>query len=451
MAHRNRGYQKARVFQPACDGGLNILPQSPGASCSKIGLCLLAIALVLAPLLVSAERALVASAEQASACAQAVRPKPTEFFASLGFVIFRKKLVGVPEVEAWLARAREGQITNLIAKEEAQASHRLHMAHTSIEQAIASHPKLSAQQILERGESFLQRLKGMEQVHDISVEETLPIRPEKDIAAEEQELMVAAKSGDIAKTKDLIAKGVNLDAKDAEHWTPLHWAAKYLHHEIMELLLQHGANPQARSRQGNTPLHVATSMRRATTKMLELLFQKGASVNAKNLQGWTPLHWAAWHGRSDMAEWLLRHGANPNVKESNGGMTPLHGATRHMRTATVQLLLENGADVNMEDHAGETALHAVVDVDHLEIGSLLLEHGADPNSQTKVGTTPLHWAAGGNRIGMVELLLKHGADPSIANDINVTPLSHAQMNGYTEVVKLLQQSNKLLATVRPKK
>ena len=85
-------------------------------------------------------------------------------------------------------------------------------------------------------------------------------------------------------------------------------------------LLRRGANPNARSEHGFTPLHFATAMGHAD--VARLLLEHGANVNAKSKDGWTPLHLAAYWRRAEVARLLLEHGADPRIG-NNDGVTPL--------------------------------------------------------------------------------------------------------------------------------
>ena len=85
-------------------------------------------------------------------------------------------------------------------------------------------------------------------------------------------------------------------------------------------LLGRGANPNAKDRYGNTPLHVAAAWGYAD--VVKMLLDHYAYVNARDNSGATPLHRAAAYGRADIARLLLEHGANPSIRDKDG-RTPL--------------------------------------------------------------------------------------------------------------------------------
>jgi len=95
-------------------------------------------------------------------------------------------------------------------------------------------------------------------------------------------------------------------------------------------------------------------------------------VNAQNPSGMTPLHLAAWEGHAAVTEFLLQHGADPNVAEANGN-TPLHFAASYGYTEIARLLLEHGAQVNARNKDGKTPLSR--GRSRREVAELLKKHG----------------------------------------------------------------------------
>ena len=127
----------------------------------------------------------------------------------------------------------------------------------------------------------------------------------------------AAKTGDLAGVQAELDKGVDVDEDDSSwgSWgeTPLQLAARYSHNEIVELLIDNGADVNAKDVNGNTPLHLAALFGRK--EVIELLIANGAAVNVKggNLGG-MPLHHAAFEGHKEIVELLLAKSADVNAK-----------------------------------------------------------------------------------------------------------------------------------------
>jgi len=159
-------------------------------------------------------------------------------------------------------------------------------------------------------------------------------------------LFATVVSGDIQATKDLLAKGADVNAKGERGFLALHLAAGSGHKDIVELLIEKGADVNAKAAstlgyEGMTVLHGACLHGRRG--VAELLLAKGADVNAKSKNGYTPLHVAATRGYRDVAELLIAKGADVNAKNKYG-QTPLSVAKEKGHTEIVELLQKHAAE-----------------------------------------------------------------------------------------------------------
>uniref|UniRef100_A0A8C8GFT2 Poly [ADP-ribose] polymerase n=1 Tax=Oncorhynchus tshawytscha TaxID=74940 RepID=A0A8C8GFT2_ONCTS len=289
-----------------------------------------------------------------------------------------------------------------------------------------------------------------------------------------RDLFEACRNGDVSRVKRLV-DSVNVNAKDmaGRKSTPLHFAAGFGRKDVVEHLLQTGANVHARDDGGLIPLHNACSFGHA--EVVSLLLCQGADPNARDNWNYTPLHEAAIKGKIDVCIVLLQHGADPNIRNTDGKSaldladpsakavltgeykkdelleaarsgneeklmalltplnvnchasdgrkstsqkmlsTPLHLAAGYNRVRIVQLLLQHGADVHAKDKGGLVPLHNACSYGHFEVTELLLKHGACVNAMDLWQFTPLHEAASKNRVEVCSLLLSHGADPNLLN------------------------------------
>jgi ankyrin repeat protein len=150
---------------------------------------------------------------------------------------------------------------------------------------------------------------------------------------------------------------------------------------------------------GDTPLHCAVS--EGHEGAIVLLIEQGADVNAKNDQpakGETPLGRVVLNacfdpsdmGMQNIIHVLLRSGANPNICE-NSGLSPAF-VPACINADVLDILICNGVDVNHPDNKGQTPLHGAAQNANLKAISLLLQHGANVNAETKDGETPLDLA-----------------------------------------------------------
>ena len=263
------------------------------------------------------------------------------------------------------------------------------------------------------------------------------------------ELARALDNSDASEVERLLAEGVDPNAVlDSLGWTLLHYAVS--DPAITTVLLDAGADIEARDWSGQTPLALAVDYGKIATA--ELLLARGADIETTDDAGRTPLWntvreyvWdiednynAKAEERLTAIEALLDHGADPDTTPTGGGAWygPIHMAVAV--PDLVRLLLDYGADPNLPDHVGETPLHYAAKVDALDAARMLLDGGAD-HSRTDnfAGYQPLHWAVGAASTEMVRLLLEHGADIN-AQDLNRnTPLYFAINTGSPEMVGLL--------------
>jgi len=118
-------------------------------------------------------------------------------------------------------------------------------------------------------------------------------------------LMTAARSGHLAICRLLIDKGAQLEAKNSNGSTPLHHAAIQGHVEIVRLLCDHGADVEARGNAGWRPLHTAV-WKGHISIVKELIDERNAEVNARIGDGRTALRMAGH--KHDTAAYLISYG-----------------------------------------------------------------------------------------------------------------------------------------------
>ena len=213
--------------------------------------------------------------------------------------------------------------------------------------------------------------------------------------------------------------------------TPLHYAATYGSVESVRILLDRGADPNARNNAEVTPLIYAAY----TFEKARLLVEKGANVNAHARNGITPLIVAASvHGNTATVGYLLEKGADPKATRANGG-DALQAAAFKSEAEAVRLLLAKGADARRADGSGGTALMgALLNVAEPESVRLLLAAGADVNAYNTNGgstingpittfhLTPLLYAAPAADPSTIAMLLRAGAGVNAEDYRDMTPL-----------------------------
>jgi hypothetical protein len=129
------------------------------------------------------------------------------------------------------------------------------------------------------------------------------------------------------------------------------WAAKRCNYYIVNLLLDHGADPLLTDDQGFNLLHSATLD--GNVYQLVLLLHQDIPVDIPDLQAHTPLMWAAYKGYSSCVDLFLRWGANVYATDDQG-FTGLHWALVKGSQESIQKLLEYGADRFAKNNDGKT-------------------------------------------------------------------------------------------------
>ncbi|KAG0126364.1 ankyrin repeat-containing domain protein [Tuber indicum] len=135
--------------------------------------------------------------------------------------------------------------------------------------------------------------------------------------------------------------------------SPLEWASKHSHTEIIEYILSHSPIlPPVK-----TALHHAS--RNGNASIAKMLLASGAKVDARSYCGWTPLHEAVAAGWTDVIILLLEAGADVNER-SGDEFTAAHWAVEEGRGELVGLLEDAGADLGLVNSYGETVLEQAV-------------------------------------------------------------------------------------------
>ena len=170
----------------------------------------------------------------------------------------------------------------------------------------------------------------------------------------EDSIFKAAELGDINSIKGYIEQGVNLNERQGSEYgfTPLHFAVHSNRVETVEFLIGKGANVNIVDWWGRTPLFFVIRSRDGNHPLLGLLLENGADINARDATGATVLHYASlydmrlFNGRKrpdPLAVELIEYGAKVNVRDDNG-TTPLDWAYYQLNQShnNMQLLSNNG-------------------------------------------------------------------------------------------------------------
>ncbi|MCL2804992.1 MAG: ankyrin repeat domain-containing protein [Treponema sp.] len=210
-------------------------------------------------------------------------------------------------------------------------------------------------------------------------------------------LHAAAMNDDATNFKKLIEAGAKTDITINEGDTIMHFAATNPNlvfvHDIIDILLEKGADIHAVNTNGETPLHIAAEENDYSFN-IQCLLEKGAitDINAKTNDFLTPLHLAAAYNENpDIIDLLIDNGADISAQTDAHGEYPIHAASAfNTEPAIVKALLNKGADVNAKDNDGETPLHyAALYNKNPEVSITLIKAGANIDAKDNAGKTAL--------------------------------------------------------------
>ncbi len=274
---------------------------------------------------------------------------------------------------------------------------------------IVASVKIDAQKCYEENSrpakvsQFFAALKGHEEDFVVLLNEKGP----------KQNILTAAiMNGQSALVKAFLDKGIDLNDNDL-NIPYVCVAVSAGHPEVLKLLLDREANPGAFSvgTQNHTPLHIAAYMN--DSRAVALLLEHGAQVEAESNSGRTPLMDLFVNDKLFQSTWI-------NVRPGAGNRTPV-----------ARLLVETGhASVQRRSRAGKTVLHyyasnILAGKRDSGVFEFLIAQGALLDAQDNEGLTPLHDAAKNNNLFVAMQLIQQGASLNMRDNTGLTPLDYA--------------------------
>jgi ankyrin repeat protein len=284
-----------------------------------------------------------------------------------------------------------------------------------------------------------------------------------------EEIHELAQKGDLEGVKTQIEKNPELvNARDKDGRTPLHWACRGVHLEVVKFLVDKGADVNAEDSNKVVPLHSLAV--RNSASAIAILSAKGANVNAKDYGGDTALHHAAMSDATDAVALLVKKGADIESRDDYQRTPLLLCARQRGGPETIRILLEAGADVKARDKFQSSSLELAAWRGKKEVVDILMDAGADipsggreaqfilsiaaskglsrlfdavakaggdPTFKLSTGGTLLHSAASGESIQILEILIAKGLDINLKDNYGWTPLHYAARDGRFENVERL--------------
>ncbi|XP_015126895.1 ankyrin repeat domain-containing protein 16 isoform X2 [Diachasma alloeum] len=251
-------------------------------------------------------------------------------------------------------------------------------------------------------------------------------------------LHIAAREGhlEIAKClcNDWSYPAFKVDVTNKDMKRPLHEASQFAHSDIVEFLIDQGAEVDALKRADWTPLMLACTKSGPDAKIsVNALLKAGANPIIRNKDGWTPLLLACRAGDVSIIKTLLQQPLVVATTASNNGRTALHIAVSALLSAEPGL-------IGICDSSGSTPLHESVKSQNFKVFECLMKFGADVRQTDGVGQTILHLAATVGNCAVVQHIVRNKLiDFRCRDNYGATPLVCAQRSRMESIVGLLQK------------
>ncbi|CAH0032595.1 unnamed protein product [Clonostachys rhizophaga] len=246
-------------------------------------------------------------------------------------------------------------------------------------------------------------------------------------------LLVASHLGLAPVVKLFLDQPHDIEERDKHYnLTPLQWAASSDSHDTVKLLIEKGANLEAKNNSKETALALAA--RHGRTGIAKLLLEKGACFDVEDKGSMSPLLIAAMNRHTEIARHLLDLGAKLGDKDMQKSLCR---AAEFGPTSMVELLLERGGDIETKNKEGCSLLILAAKNGHEDTVKFLVEKSAKIEETDELGRTALSWAAEDGNLETVEYLLEKGADSGSADLGGGTALLWAAGKGRVDAMKCL--------------
>ena len=217
-------------------------------------------------------------------------------------------------------------------------------------------------------------------------------------------LIFAANNGHTETVRYLVGlKDVDVNHTAKNGWSALVCAVRQKHADVVQVLIDAGADIEARDKSSRTPL--ISSCEKGELPIVKMLVEAGAKVRATDKKGGTCLIMAANFGHTETVRYLVG-------------------------------LPDMDVVMSIKDKDGYTAVLVVADLGHADVMKVLIDAGADIETKDDMGRSPLHRACCSGTLEVVKMLHKQGAGVCVTCK-GYTGLIFAAFNGHTETVRYL--------------
>jgi ankyrin repeat protein len=223
--------------------------------------------------------------------------------------------------------------------------------------------------------------------------------------------------GQVAMVEFLLKSKADANARNKNGWTPMFAAAYEVRPEQEEDNAQHRAAMQALARGGAEMDLFAAIASNDVQRVATILKTSPKAGETKDPAGLPALHRAVRLDAREIVNLLLDKGCNPDIRSADTnsgheGETPLLEAAFWGRFEAAEALIKHGANVNATAARKVTPLHEAARMGKLDVARLLLKHGADANAKDDEGKTPLDWGQLYHEAPEMTELLRSHASPA---------------------------------------
>ena len=249
----------------------------------------------------------------------------------------------------------------------------------------------------------------------------------------------------------LLDHGADINARDHRGWPPIFYTREVGTAEVLQVFIDRGADVHATGEHGRTILHAVAGIPRAmsppdsTDPYCEFLVEQGLDPSAADDRGVQPVHLAANWANLPLIRFLVEHGARLHALDGEE-RNVLHWVAARPRFVfascpCITYLCDAGLQLEARDTGGYTPLHVAAQWGTPESLQCLLDLRSRVDAVGEDGRTPLHLASERGALEIVNLLLKAGADVSAENSAGETPLHLAEGAGHQEVAARLRAAS----------
>jgi len=250
----------------------------------------------------------------------------------------------------------------------------------------------------------------------------------------ESALMLAVRGGHAAVVMLLVQRGADINARDMKGMSAFHSAAASGQEQLVECLLTAGADINAVDHCGKTPIYLAVE--HGYSKVIKILAQHGANVGLRDLDGRSALHWAADNQQGEaMIQVLAACGADVDIADNVNNSSPLHLAAARGFVNSCLCLLQCGANIRAKDVHKRTAIHIAAHCCREGVlRALIAAPGASCKDLDSLGRTALHLACEAGNLPIARICIQAATPVNVVDAHGLTALHLASKSGVPQLV-----------------